>query len=108
MRMSRVVLLRMLHEVVLKKLLNMLMKMFLVVLRYFLALFGDLWVELRNVPKSVALFVRLRSVSPTPMVVPSSTASGDHGLKFPIFRPKYWRNIRYRRQPKRNQSWKIV
>ena len=35
-------LLRMLHEVVLKKLMNMLMKMFLVVLLYFLALFGDL------------------------------------------------------------------
>ena len=40
--MSRLVLLRMLHEVVLKKLLNKLMKMFLVVLLFFLALFGDL------------------------------------------------------------------
>ena len=42
LRMSRLVLLRMLHKVVLKKLLNMLMKMFLVVLLSFLALFGDL------------------------------------------------------------------
>ena len=41
MRMSRLVLLRILHEVVLNKLLDMLMKMFLVVLLSFLALFGD-------------------------------------------------------------------
>ena len=40
--MSRLVLLRMLHKVVLKKLLNMLMKMFLVVLLSFLTLFDDL------------------------------------------------------------------
>ena len=40
--MSRLVLLRMLHEVVLKKMMNRLMKMFLVVLIFFLALFGDL------------------------------------------------------------------
>ena len=41
MRMSRLVLLRILHEVVLKKLLDVLMKMFFVVLLSFLALSGD-------------------------------------------------------------------
>ena len=40
--MSKLMLLRMLHEVVLMKLLNTLMKVFLVVLLSFLALFGDL------------------------------------------------------------------
>ena len=42
LRMSRLVLLRMFHKVVLKKLLNMLMEMFLMVLLYFHALFSDL------------------------------------------------------------------
>ena len=42
LRMSRLVLLTVLHEVVLKKLQNMLMKMFLVVILSFLTLFGDL------------------------------------------------------------------